>query len=242
MSQYIYGKNAVVEILGNSTDTLIEVYLQGSSGKALDKNLHDDLLKAGIKTQIRDKVFLEQKAASAKHQGVVALVKDFVYSDLDELLQKLKDKALFLMCDSIQDPQNLGAIIRSAVCFGVDAVIINKDQSVGVTPTVMKASAGALSHVPVVQATNLARTLEKLKEQGFWAYATSPHAKQSLSEISPSPKMVVVIGNEGKGIRRLVDESCDFHVKIPMSEKFESLNAAQATTVMLYEIFKRRSL
>jgi 23S rRNA (guanosine2251-2'-O)-methyltransferase len=156
------------------------------------------------------------------------------------MISKYKQKALFVMCDSIKDPQNLGSICRSAYCFGADGIILNKDNSVEITNVVARASAGAIEHLSIAKVTNLSRTLTELKDQGFWSYAAVTKAPESLESLSPSDKMVVVMGSEGEGIRRLVLENCDVQFTIPMPGSFDSLNVAQAATVILYSLSQKR--
>ena len=144
-----------------------------------------------------------------------------------------------VLLDQIEDPQNLGAIIRSAECSGADCVVIPEHRSAGVTPSVLKASAGALEWVPLVVATNLTRVLEQVKEAGFWSYAATASARESIWQTRFSEKSALVIGSEGKGIRPLVLKNCDFQVAIPLYGKIESLNASVSSAVLLYE-FRRQ--
>ncbi len=232
----LFGKNPILEALKANRRKIHEIYLIEDAEIASLAN------RQKIPLKNIDKNKLDSLTEGAIHQGVAAKVEGFPYSSLDEVLSKFSTSCFLLVCDSIQDPQNLGAICRSAYCLGVDALILNRDQSAEITATVSKASAGAVEHLSVVKVTNLARTLEELKEKGFWSYAADVEGKTSLDQISPSPKMAVVIGNEGKGIRRLVLESCDVRFSIPMTRSFNSLNAAQAATVICYEISKKRTL
>lgn len=235
----LFGKNPILEALRSNRRKIHEVLL------IEDNEIASLCTSKKIPVKKTDKNRLDSLCEGASHQGVAAKVEGFPYSSLDEVLTQFSDSCFLLVCDSIQDPQNLGAICRSAYCLGVDALILNRDQSAEINATVSKASAGAVEHLPVVKVTNLSRTLEELKEKGFWSYAADVEEKEgktSLDQISPSPKMAVVIGNEGKGIRRLVRESCDVRFSIPMTRSFNSLNAAQAATIICYEISKKRTL
>lgn len=205
----------------------IEIYIS-------EKSEAPELIKsAGVPVKKIAKEKLDQLTEGALHQGIAARVEGFAYSSIEEVTRG--DKTFLLICDSLQDPQNLGAIARSAYAFGVDALVLAKDRSVEVTPAVSKASAGAIEHLPVVKVTNLSRMMADLKEQGFWFYAADASAAQNLSEMSPSPKMGIVIGSEGEGIRPLVLKNCDFRFKIRLPRPFDSLNVAQAASIILYE-------
>lgn len=241
--QILYGANPILEILKAGRRKIYEGYLLGEKNQPIDLQLASCFKDNNIPLKILDKNQLDHLSGTSHHQGVAIKSADYPYYSLDEMLALFRESALFVVCDSIQDPQNLGALCRSAHCFGINGVIINKDQSVTVTPAVVKASAGAVEHLAVTRETNLARTVCDLKKNGFWSYSAevSPSLKSiPLDEISPSKKMVVVLGNEGRGIRRLIKEECDFHVTIPMAGSFNSLNVAQAATVFFYEISRRR--
>lgn len=240
MTQILFGKNVIQEVLKANRRKIHEIYLQGTQTKLDDPLLENLIRKYHVPLKNIDRNKLDSLTQQARHQGIAAKVDDFPYSSLEEMVSCFQKSALFLICDSITDPQNFGAICRSATCFGVDGILVNKDQSVEVTPVVCKASAGGVEHLSVARVTNLARSLEYLKENGFWSYAAIPQASDSLEKISPSPKMAIVLGSEGKGIRRLIQEKSDFHFSIPMAKNFDSLNVAQAATIILYEIAKKR--
>ena len=246
MTQILYGKNPVIEALRAGRRTIHEIYLEGKRGKPPDDEIAPVLQKYHVKFRIVEKREIDSLTHQAKHQGIAAKADDFPYSTIEQMVGQFPDpapqggsppqagSALFVMGDSIQDPQNLGTICRSAYCFGAQGIILNKDQSVDITPAVCKASAGAVEYLSVAKVTNLARSLEYLKENGFWTYAAVAGASETLSQLKPSPKMVLVMGSEGEGIRRLVLEKCDFQFSIPMVREFDSLNVAQAASVILY--------
>ena len=230
--QIIYGRNVVCEALKAGRRHLHEIYLS-------EKGETPDFLKLSkvpVKKIPRDK--LDHLTEGALHQGIAAKTDAFPYSSIEEVTRG--EKTSLLICDSLQDPQNLGAIARSAYAFGVSAIVIAKDRSVEVTPVVSKASAGAIEHLRVVKVTNLSRMMTDLKENGFWFYAAEAGARESLDKISPSPKMGIVLGSEGEGIRPLVLKNCDFHFRIPFARPFDSLNVAQAATIILYEFFRKQ--
>lgn len=234
--QIIYGKNALIEVVRARRRPIEKIYLANRAGE-IPADLMADLSpipNLQKKLQWVDRQVLNAKAGTEHHQGVAAQVGAFVYDELETLIKLCEPKGILLMGDSLQDPNNLGAMIRSAVCFGVKGLILNKDHSLDITPAVVKASAGATESIRVARVVNLARALEDLKENGFWSYAADPTGGESLDKVEPAQKSVIVIGNEGEGIRRLVRQNCDFGLTIPMAGKFESLNAAQAATVLCY--------
>jgi 23S rRNA (guanosine2251-2'-O)-methyltransferase len=178
---------------------------------------------------------------SPHHQGVAARVGPFPYADLDELLfshEAIDGPALVL--DQVQDPANLGNIIRSAECLGALAVVMAKDRSVAVTPVVEKAAAGASAHIRIIRVVNLVRAIEQLKSSGFWIYGTHQEDRRSLYSIDLSGRIAFVLGSEGKGMRRLVREKCDEVVSIPIVGQTEALNVSQTAAIVLAETLRQR--
>lgn len=178
-----------------------------------------------------------------RSQGVAAIAEQFRYADLDDVLLSVyrkKEKPFFVLLDEIEDPHNLGALIRTAECAGAHAVIVPKHHSAPVTATVMKTSAGAAAHLPVVQVTNLVSAIHRLKEEKVWIVGTDVQATQRYTNIDYKDAVAIVIGNEGRGIRRLVLEQCDFVVVIPLFGQIESLNASVAGALLLYEVARQR--
>ncbi|RMH69940.1 MAG: 23S rRNA (guanosine(2251)-2'-O)-methyltransferase RlmB [Gemmatimonadetes bacterium] len=182
---------------------------------------------------------------AANHQGVVAIAAPFRYVELDDLIQKCRQSQhhpTLILLDGITDPQNLGAILRSAGFYGVDGILLPQDRSASVTDTVLKIASGAAEHVPVARVKNVIRTMDILKDQGFWMVGLADRAKTAIYEIDLNMDTVIIIGSEGKGIRRLVREHCDFWVNLPGEGSISSLNAATATSIALYEIYRQRTL
>ena len=177
-------------------------------------------------------------------QGVIALKRDFIFSTLDEILSEAKKSALplILILDEIQDPHNVGAILRSAECGGVNGVILTKHHSATITTTVTKVSAGATEHLKICQVNNLSRTIDELKENGFWIVGSSLKDAGNFTEIDYKMPVALIVGNEEKGIRRLTASKCDFLVRIPMSGKLQSLNVSVATGIILFEILRQRRI
>ena len=174
--------------------------------------------------------------AKNNHQGVVLEISDFNYTPLDELLGK--ERSFLLILDHLEDPHNLGAIVRTCEAAGVDGIILPENRSVSVNETVMKTSVGTLYNVKISQVVNLNNTIKKLKNDGYWIYGTDMDG-EDYREVKYPPKVAIVIGNEGNGLSRLVRESCDGIVKIPMYGKVNSLNASVATGIVIYEVINR---
>ncbi len=205
--------------------------------------LVDDLLDLGIEPEKVDRKRLDRFADGKNHQGIVIEV-DMPAAqsenDLKQAVESLTEKALFLVLDNVQDPHNLGACLRTADATGVHGVIITKDNATGITPTVCKVASGAAETVPVYQVTNLARTLRWLKDHGIWVMGAAGETKQTAYQTDFTVPLAIVIGAEGKGMRRLTKEECDLLVKLPMLGQVESLNLSVATGVLLYEVVRQR--
>jgi 23S rRNA (guanosine2251-2'-O)-methyltransferase len=239
----VYGVNPVAEALRSSSDRVEKIMLGPErGGKAVF-----DIIKAAEEKNITIERAgaeeLSRLAGTPKHQGVVAvLYGEFRYSDIEDLIgvwKRSETPAFFLMLDSIQDPQNLGSLIRSANAAGVHGVIIPRDRACEVTPAAVKASAGATEHTPVAMVVNLVRAIERLKEEGVWVAGVETGG-DDLYKSDLDRDLALVIGSEGKGIRRLVKEACDFVVTIPMAGKINSLNAAQAGAIAMFEAKRQR--
>jgi 23S rRNA (guanosine2251-2'-O)-methyltransferase len=200
---------------------------------------------AGVIIQEVEKARLDTLAEGRNHQGVIAMVAAHSYAEVDDILAKAAaagEDPLILILDGIEDPQNLGSLIRTADAAGAHGVIIPERRAAGLTETVAKVSAGAVEYVPVARVTNIGRTLEELKEKGFWVVGTHQDGRQLYHEAKLTGPLAVVIGSEGKGIGRLVAEKCDFMVRLPMLGHVTSLNAAVAGAILVYEIRRQRDL
>ncbi len=188
---------------------------------------------------------IERLAGTGKHQGVAAVMAGpYAYADLDGLVSVWKrsgERAFFLVLDSVQDPHNLGSLVRAATVAGAHGVIIPKHRASQVTPAVTKASAGATAHMPIAQVTNIAKALEALKKEGVWVYGLEADAEAEIYGADLTADAALVVGGESGGIRKLVRERCDFLVSIPMAGTLDSLNAAQAGTVAMFELNRRRA-
>ncbi|MBR2825082.1 MAG: 23S rRNA (guanosine(2251)-2'-O)-methyltransferase RlmB [Solobacterium sp.] len=234
MSQFIYGKNPVKQILLTKQGVL-EVFLSQK-----DKEIEEACRKANVSVQIVDKKTLQKLAGSSNHQGVVAKIEDYKTYEVDDLVEaKHSEYGLIILLDELEDPHNLGAILRTADAVGADGVIFKKTHNVGLTPTVAKVSTGAIHTVKCAPVTNLVRTVQDLKKKGYWIVGTDMKGEDYRS-LKYDFHTVLVIGNEGKGISRLLKEECDYTVTIPMIGSISSLNASVSTGILLYEICGRR--
>ena len=197
---------------------------------------------AKLPVRFESREFLTDLSGNAKHQGCVLRIAESSPSalTLEQLMQKNHDLSLYLVLDGVQDPHNLGACLRTADATGVDAVIIPKDRSAGLTATVRKVAAGGAESVPLLEVTNIARCLKDMKKAGVWIYGTSGEAMTGLYEFDYNSPVALVMGAEGDGLRRLTGEQCDHLVKLPMLGAVESLNVSVATGVCLYEILRSR--
>ena len=239
--EIIYGLNPVLEAL-RGTRRIFELFVAGTSA---DKRL-EKLLKLAAERKVpvrqREKADLNRLCGTDHHQSVALKVEPFPYADLDDVLENIKEEPdrLVLVLDSVQDPHNLGALIRRAACAGAHAVVIPKDRAAGVTAAAEKASAGAAGTVAVAQVVNISQALETLKQAGFWIYGADGSAKRTLYQMDFSGPVALVIGGEGEGIRPLVRKGCDEVVSIPLQGGVNSLNASVAGGVFLFEVVRQR--
>lgn len=239
----IYGIHAVETALRNDADNLGQIWLDKRSRNDRLKKLEKLAADSGLHITPSDPDKLDKMAGHNRHQGVVAdyyKLKSYTENDLYDLLDELAETPFLLVLDGVTDPHNLGACLRTAEGAGVHAVIAPKDNAASITPTVRKVASGAAEVVPFIPVTNLARTLDTLKERGIWLTGTSDKATQNIYQADLKGPMALVMGAEGAGIRRLTEERCDFLVSIPMKGQVSSLNVSVATGVCLYEALRQR--
>ena len=238
----IEGRNAVSEAL-KSGRTLDKVFVaSGDTDRALAR-LAALAREAGAAVVQVDRRRLDQMSATGAHQGIIAQAAAHSYVSLEDILENAKSRGeapLIILCDELTDPNNLGAILRTAECAGAHGVVIPKRRSVGLTAVVAKTSAGAVEHMPVARVSNLVSAMEQLKKAGVWIYGTDAAGKTDLYHADLKGPAAIVIGSEGYGMSRLVAERCDVLLSIPMKGKINSLNAASAAAVMLYEAVRQR--
>lgn len=239
----IIGRKPVLEAL-NSNEEIEQVYLLfGQQGNIINA-IRVAAKKRGIKCNQIPLERFRTYAPDKNAQGVIALKQDFKFSSLDEILSQTKKTSLplVLILDEIQDPHNVGAILRSAECSGVNGVILTKHNSATITSTVTKTSAGATEHIKICQVNNLSQTIDELKEKGFWIIGSSLENSKNYDEVDYKIPITLIVGNEEKGIRKLTASKCDFLVKIPMTGKIQSLNVSVATGILLFEILHQRKI
>lgn len=231
---YVFGKNVATDLIKNNKKILKAIIWENFS----DKNLISSLQKLNIPIKFVSKKQIDE-FEKGNHQGIILSIPDYKYEDLDNLKITNNEYPLLVMLDHIEDPHNFGAIIRTCESASVDGIIIPKDRSVDINSTVMKTSAGTLDRMKICMVTNLASTIEELKKDGYWIVGTDLNG-EDYSTIDYKMPTCLVIGNEGKGMSRLIKEKCDFIATIPMKGKVNSLNASVATGIMIYEILEKR--
>lgn len=228
----VYGKNVAIELL-NRNYNIKKLILQDNFS---DEKIISLIENKKIPTQIKRKRQMDDLAGGL-HQGIILDIEDYQYKELDFIF---KNNASFIVIlDHIEDPHNLGAIIRTCEAAGVDAIIIPKDRQVGVNATVMKTSAGAIFNTNIIMVSNLANAIKRLKKNNFWIIGTDMHGT-NYTELDYTTKTVIVIGNEGKGMSELTKKSCDFIATIPMIGEINSLNASVSAGIMIYEVVRNR--
>lgn len=237
----IEGRNAVLEAFrsGKTIDKLF--VLEGCKDGSIQTIIRE-ARKHNTLLQFVAKERLDQLSETKKHQGVIAVAAAYSYATVEDILNKAKERGedpFIILLDNIEDPHNLGAIIRTANLAGAHGVIIPKRRAVGLTATVAKASAGAVSYTPVAKVTNLTNTIRELKEQGMW-FVCADMGGTMMYDLNLKGSIGLVIGNEGEGVSKLVKENCDFIASIPMKGDIDSLNASVATGVLAYEIVRQR--
>lgn len=230
MSEIVYGKNSFIEALRN-----------GRIEEALvtrDCQYIKDLEKNNIRYKIVDRNKLDSLSKSGNHQGCLAYCKEYKLSDVKSMLKE--ENGLIVLLDGLKDPHNLGAIIRTCECAGVDGLIYKKHNSVHLNDTVAKVACGALEYVKVAEVTNLVNTIKDLKKNGYWIVGTDGDSKDLYNKIDYKMNVALVIGSEGEGMSRLVKEECDFMVKMPMKGHINSLNASVAAGIMIFNVLDKR--
>ncbi|RDW21914.1 23S rRNA (guanosine(2251)-2'-O)-methyltransferase RlmB [Oceanobacillus arenosus] len=239
--EIIIGKNPVMEALRSGRSVNKVLVLEHLNAQTQGK-LHQLAKEAGTIVQKVPKSKLDQ-LSDGNHQGVIAYVASYEYASLDDLFRNAEQKAedpFFIILDELEDPHNLGSILRTADATGVHGVIIPKRRSVGLTATVAKTAAGAIEHIPVARVTNIANTIDELKERNIWVVGTEAEATEDYRRLDGTMPIALVIGNEGKGISRLVRKKCDWTVSLPMKGEVSSLNASVACSLLLYEVYRKR--
>ena len=239
---YIGGFHAVLAALEDASRKPFEILLSDSRNDDRARRVKALAHELGIPVRIAGRSDLDLKVPGLRHQGVLALIPPTELAGEQVLDAPASENRMFLALDGVQDPHNLGACLRTAEAAGVSAVIIPKDRAASLTAVARKVAAGSAERLPVVSVTNLTRTLERLKERGYWLTGLAGEGTETLYEVDLTGPMVLVLGAEGDGMRRLTRETCDRVVRIPMLGKAESLNVSAASAVCLFEAYRQRHL
>ena len=237
----IAGRNAVLEALKSGRE-MNKIWMAEGSASGPAKEIIREARERGIVIQFVPRKKLDE-ITDTNHQGVIAQAAAYTYFPVEELLNRAEERGeapFLLILDEIEDPHNLGSILRTADASGAHGIIIPKRRSVGLTETVAKASTGAIEHVPVARVTNIVRTIEMLKEKGLWIAGTDAKGSLDYRKLDGTLPLALVIGSEGRGISRLAKEHCDFLVQIPMRGHVTSLNASVSAALLMYEIYRKR--
>ena len=245
MPRIVYGVNPVKELVSTRAGQVSVVYVAvGLDGREASV-LRELCRNRQVTLEERERDELDALAGvEARHQGVVAIAGELIYAELEQVLEDAKDSQrppLLVVLDGIQDPHNFGAIVRSSAVLGAHGVVIAKDRAVPVTPAVVKASAGATEHLPIARVTNLVRAMETIKEAGLWIVGAVVGAAPPPAAVDLKGPIALVVGAEGKGLRPLVERSCDHRVRIPMPGAALSLNVSVAAGILLYEVARQRT-
>jgi len=238
----VYGIHPVLELLRSRREIALVVVTE-EGGRGTLRELVERARRQDVAVEVKPRAEVDALARGGHHQGVVAITGEYVYADVEDILsfaEKRGEAALIVALDGVQDPQNLGAIVRSAHVLGAHGVLVPMHRAVSVTSSVVRVSAGATEHMHIARVTNLVRTLEDLKERGLWVVGTVAEGGRAPWEVDQTSPTVLVLGAEGKGLRPLVLRVCDERVRIPMAGQVSSLNVAAAASITLYEVLRQR--
>lgn len=244
MEDLVYGRNSVIELL-ESERTVNKVFILKGEKHGSIRKIIDMAKRKGLVVSEVNKAKLDELTDNKNHQGVAAFTTPYNYVDVDDILARAKErneKPLIVIAERIEDPHNLGAMIRSAECMGVHGIIIPKRRAVGITETVAKVSAGAIEHMLVSRVNNINDTIEYLKEKGVWIIGTDASGRDNIDKVDLKDSVAIVIGSEGEGMSRLTRERCDILARIPMKGKVTSLNASVSCGMILYEALRQRMI
>jgi len=241
--QVIYGVNPVKEtLLDNKVQIEKVVLAKGRKGRDIQKILELSAQK-GVAVEYNDRNYISNISGHKSHQGVICICGDYIYASVDDIIANCHESlkgGLVLILDGIEDPQNLGSMIRTGHCFGINGIIIPQNRAASVTPAVIKVSAGTARHIPIARVVNISSTIDYLKARGFWIYGADVSSDKDLYSCDYKGQTGLVMGSEGKGIRPLVRKKCDFLISIRMSGNIDSLNVSVAAGIILYEMTNKR--
>lgn len=234
----IFGVEPVRELLAAAPGAIRVLYVKAAAQGRFADEIDAARIQGATVLATEDAALARMAGSEARHQGLVAIMREYQYAPFEELVADAPDPLLVI--DGVTDPRNLGAIMRSAECAGVHAIVIARDRTVGITPIAVKASAGAWAHLRIARCGNVAQALEALKEAGYWVVALAPAGDISIYEVDSSRRLAFVLGSEGRGVRDIVRKSADFIASIPMRGRIDSLNVSVAAAVALFEVARRR--
>jgi len=240
----ICGINPVCEALKSGASGIRKIVIAKGRGGGNLAKLLELAGREKVEVEFRERAYLDRLTGNTGHQGVLCLAPEFSYASLEDIIANRQApfrESLVLILDSVTDPRNLGALIRSAHCFGVNGVILPENRAASVTPTVVKASAGATHSTLIARVVNIASAIDALKRQGFWVYGAEAGAGEDIRRVNYQGHVALVMGSEGKGLRPLIRKKCDFLISIPMGGRINSLNVSVAAGVILFDIFMKRT-
>lgn len=237
--ELVFGVEPVRELIAAAPNSIEALYLRAGEERRFADEIERVRGAGGRVVVAREGELERMTGRDARHQGIAAIVREYHYADLDDVIRDAPDP--IVLVDGVTDPRNLGALLRSAEGAGAGAVVLARDRTVGITPAAVKSSAGAWVHLRIARCGNVARTLETLKEAGYWIVALAPGGEVSLYDLDIGRKLVVVVGSEGEGVRPIVRKTSDFVVSIPMRGKVDSLNVSVAAAIALFEVARRRA-
>ncbi|QIT35798.1 23S rRNA (guanosine(2251)-2'-O)-methyltransferase RlmB [Wolbachia endosymbiont of Brugia pahangi] len=239
---WLYGKHTCMLALKNKNRLCIELLVTENSYREYEKEIRQCVDSKGIKVQlVKNKILSEVLSKSANHQGIALKVAPILHSlSIEEIAESSSNSSTIVILDQVTDTHNIGSILRTSACFNVDALVLPYNHSPSENASIAKAASGTLDIVPLIHVTNVVKTMEYLKKVGYWCYGFDSNAKENIDEIkSFGKKIVIIFGSEGKGMRRLVKENCDYLLKIPMSNVIDSLNVSNAAAIGLYSVYTK---
>ena len=243
--EIIYGRNSVLEVLTGGKRKIFRLVIADSTSGHKIEQIKKVAAKQRIALYQWNRKKIDSLCGTDQHQGVAVIISQRKVCNLKDIFHNIEQKQevpFLLILDRVEDPRNLGALIRTAEAVGVHGVIISKHESCGITPTVAKASAGAIEYIPIVQVSNVAMVCDQLKEKGVWLFGADPGGKTYWSDADFTIPLAILLGSEGRGLKNILKKKCDFLISIPMKGCISSLNAATAGGVFLYEVVKQRNL
>jgi 23S rRNA (guanosine2251-2'-O)-methyltransferase len=239
-NEIVFGVEPVRELIAASPAAIQSLYVKSASYERFEDEIEAVRQTGGRVVRAEEAELARMAGSENRHQGIIAAIKEYAYVPLEQLLELKPDP--LIVVDGVTDPRNLGAIMRSTECAGGVGLVLARDRTTGVTPAVVKASAGAWIHLKIARCGNVAQTLEALKAEGYWIAALAPHGDTSLYELDVSRRLAIVLGSEDRGVREIVKHNADFVVGIPMAGRVGSLNVSVAAAIAMFEIARHRGL